>query len=163
MLPAVEQGGILEPVLRPMTVPETRLLTFSNDLAEIPRLAEAVDAFCEPLAPSMEDLLALQLALEEAITNIINHGYGDLPAGARTFTVELAAVSATRIRATITDDAPAYDPLARPEVDVNLPLEDRAIGGLGVHLIKKLMHHTGYERRSAQNILTLERALNQPE
>ena len=146
-----------------MSLPEPQLLTLTNDLAEIPRLAEAVELFCEPLAPSMKDLLALQLALEETVTNVINHGYKGEPAGARAFTVALAATAPDRVRATVSDDAPAYDPLARPEVDVSLPIEDRPIGGLGVHLVKKLMHHASYERRADQNVLVLERALNHPD
>ncbi len=146
-----------------MSLPEPLLLTLTNDLAEIPRLAEAVELFLEPLAPSMKDALALQLALEETITNVINHGYKGHAPGTRQFTVELTAPAPTRVRATITDEAPAYDPLARPEVDVSLPIEDRPIGGLGVHLVKKLMHHASYERRDPQNILVLERLLNTPE
>jgi serine/threonine-protein kinase RsbW len=146
-----------------MSASASQLLTLTNDLAEIPRLAEAVETFCEPFAPSMKDLMALQLALEETVTNVINHGYKEHPAGSRTFTVELSAPAPDRLRATVTDDAPAYDPLARPEVDVSLPIEDRPIGGLGVHLVKKLMHHASYERRDDRNVLTLERALNAPE
>lgn len=143
-----------------MSASASQLLTLTNDLAEIPRLAEAVEAFCEPFAPSMKDLLAIQLALEETVTNVINHGYKGHPPGARSFTVELAAPSPDRLRATITDDAPAYDPLARPEVDVSLPIEERPIGGLGVHLVKKLMHHAAYERRGDQNVLVLELGLS---
>jgi len=142
-----------------MSSSASQLLTLTNDLAEIPRLAEAVEAFCEPFAPSMKDLLAIQLALEETVTNVINHGYKDHPAASRTFTVELAAPTPDRIRATITDDAPAYDPLARPEPDLECCIEERQIGGLGVHLVKKLMHHASYERRGDQNILILELGL----
>jgi len=47
-------------------------------------------------------------------------------------------------------------------VDTSLPLEDRAIGGLGVHLVKKLMDVSHYERRDGKNILTIERRLNDP-
>jgi len=135
-------------------------LTLANDLAEIPRLAEAVEAFCEPLEPSAKDILSIQLALEELVTNVIHHGYTD--GHSHTFTVALSSES-DRIRAVITDDAPAYDPLARAEVDTTLPLEDRAIGGLGVHLVKKLMDVSHYERRDGKNILTIERRLNAPD
>lgn len=134
------------------------LLTLANDLAEIPRLADAVEAFCEPHAPTMKDLMAIQLALEELITNVINHGYRD--GQPHTFTVALSVPAAGVIRSVITDDAPAYDPLARAEVDTSLPLEDRPIGGLGVHLVKKLMDVSHYERRDGKNILTIERRLN---
>ena len=134
-------------------------LTLQNDLAEIPRLAEFVDAFCASLHPAREDLLALQLALEETVTNVISHGYKD--GGAHTFTVRLA-VHERRITAIVTDDAPAFDPLIRPEVDIHLPLDQRPIGGLGVHLVKKLMDRVHYEHRDGQNRLTLERILRHP-
>lgn len=136
-------------------------LTLANDLAEIPRLAEAIETFCEPFEPSAKDMLSLQLALEEIVTNVINHGYADDSPHA--FTVELSAPAADRIRAVVTDDAPAYDPLARAEVDTSLPLEDRPIGGLGVHLVKKLMDVSHYEHRDGKNILTIERRLNAPD
>ncbi len=131
-------------------------ITLRNDIAEIPRLAEQFDAFCAPLVPTPEDVLALQLALEEAVTNVINHGYSD--GQPHTFTVELAAAD-RRVTVIVTDEAPAYDPLARAEVDVALPLENRQVGGLGVHLVKKLMDSARYERRDGRNILTLVRTL----
>jgi anti-sigma regulatory factor (Ser/Thr protein kinase) len=131
-------------------------IALRNDLAEIPRLTEFVDAFCAPLGPAPRDVPALQLALEEAITNVINHGYAD--GQPHTFTVELAAAD-RRVTVIVTDDAPAYDPLSRSEVDITLPLEDRPIGGLGVHLVKKLMDSARYERRDGRNILMFVRAL----
>ncbi|MBC8011560.1 MAG: ATP-binding protein [Burkholderiales bacterium] len=143
--------------------PASQLITLTNDLAEIPRLAEAVEVFVEPFGPSMKDTLAIQLALEETVTNIINHGYKADPAGTRSFTVTLSASARRCIRMVITDDAPAYDPLARPEVNLDLPIEDRPIGGLGVHLVKNLMQHAAYERREGRNVLTLDRVLNAPQ
>lgn len=131
-------------------------LVLRNDLAEIARLAAFVDAFCEPLEPTPKDVLALQLALEEIVTNVIDYGYVD--GQPHTFTVELAAAD-RRVTAVVTDDARAYDPLARAEVDITLPLEERPVGGLGVHLVKKLMDSAHYERRDGRNILTLVRAL----
>ena len=131
-------------------------ITLRNDRAEIPRLAEFVDAFCAPLGPTPKDVFALQLTLEEAVTNVIDHGYAD--GQPHTFTVELAAAD-RRVTAIVTDDAPTYDPLTRAEVDITLPLEDRPIGGLGVHLVKKLTDSARYERRDGRNILTFVRTL----
>jgi serine/threonine-protein kinase RsbW len=148
-----------------MPAPQPHLLTLANDLAEISRAAAAFETWAEALELPMPDLMALQLALEETITNVIHHGYRDAPAGSRRFTVEFSAPDQPppRIRLVITDDAPAYDPLARPEVDTSLPLEDRPVGGLGVHLVKKLMTHAAYARHEGRNILALERALSRPE
>ena len=151
-----------------MPAPQPHLLTLVNDLAEIPRAAGELEAWGESLEVPMADLMALQLALEETITNVINHGYRDQPPGTRHFTVEFSAPSDSSlpapssplsIRLVIIDDAPAYDPLARAEVDTSIPLEDRPIGGLGVHLVKKLMTHAAYAHRGGRNILTLERVL----
>ncbi|MES2692977.1 MAG: ATP-binding protein [Verrucomicrobiota bacterium] len=128
--------------------------TLANDLAEISRLAEGVDAFCAPLDPGTKDVMAVQLALEEAVTNVINHGFDD--GQPHTFTVDLI-LEDRRLTAVVSDDAAAYDPLARPEVDTSVPLEEREIGGLGVHLVKKLMDSAHYERRDGRNILTLVR------
>lgn len=133
-------------------------LTLRNDLDELAPLAAAVEDFCAPLAATPKDLMALQLALEETVTNVITHGYTD--GQPHTFTVDLSA-SAGRITAVVADDAPAYDPLARAEVDTSLPLEQRPVGGLGVHLVKKLMTSAHYERRGHRNVLTLVRALGQ--
>jgi anti-sigma regulatory factor (Ser/Thr protein kinase) len=129
-------------------------ITLRNDRAEIPRLAAFIDGFCQPLRPAPEDLMSFHLALEEAVTNVIHHGYVD--GQAHEFTVSLAAAPGGLVTAVVSDDAPAFDPVARPPVDTSLPLEERPIGGLGVHLIKNLMDSVRYERRDGRNLLTLE-------
>ena len=129
-------------------------ITLRNDRAEIPRLAAFVDAFCQPLGAAKEDLTSFHLAMEEAVTNVIHHGYVD--GQAHKFTVSLEAAPGGKVTAIVSDDAPAFDPLARPPVDTTLPLEERPIGGLGVHLIRNLMDSVHYERRAGRNILTLE-------
>jgi len=132
-------------------------ITLTNDLAEIRRLARLVETFCAPLPATPKDLAALQLVLEEAVTNIIEHGYTD--GGPHTFTIVLDATTPDRVIVTVIDDAPAYDPLARPEVDVSVPLDQRPVGGLGVHLMKRLSHAARYERRDGRNILIFEHVL----
>lgn len=132
-------------------------LTLRNDLAEISRLAAAIDSFCAPLAPSPQELMSLHLVLEELVTNVINHGYID--GQSHTFTVALSARPDRLVTAVITDDAPAFDPLGCAAIDTSLPLEDRPIGGLGVHLVKNLARSAHYERRNGKNILTLTCAL----
>jgi anti-sigma regulatory factor (Ser/Thr protein kinase) len=131
----------------------SQTLLLQNDLAEIPRLAGFIDEFCRPLGPTEEGRQSLHLALEEAVANVIEHGYRD---GARhVFSVELTAAPAGRVTVVLTDDAPAFDPLARPPVDTSRPLEEREIGGLGVHLVRQLAETASYEYRDGRNILTL--------
>ncbi len=57
----------------------------------------------------------------------------------------------------VEDDAVAFNPLEREAPDLNAPLEDRPIGGLGVHLVRKLMDDVRYERAGARNILTMRK------
>jgi anti-sigma regulatory factor (Ser/Thr protein kinase) len=133
--------------------------TITRGAVELPRLIEAVEVFCASIAASKQDTHSLHLAIEEIASNVLEHGYGGVP---HPLSVCLEAIPPNRVRAIVTDDAPAYDPLSRPEVDTTLPLEERSIGGLGIHLVKKLMDSIHYERRNGQNILTMELALHAP-
>lgn len=130
-------------------------LELRSELAEIERLAAFIESFGEAAKLGPDDVFSLQLALEEAATNVITHGYG---APGQVFTVTLAA-GPDAVTATLSDTAAPYDPLARADVVTNAPLEDRAVGGLGVHLLKRLMHRAEYERRGDTNVLTLTRNL----
>jgi anti-sigma regulatory factor (Ser/Thr protein kinase) len=131
------------------------ILSLSNRRDELHRLSLFVDQFCELARVPDEDRRSFQVALEEVAMNIIEHGYKCAEAGHFTVSME---VKEDRLTAVVTDRAPAYDPLARAEVNLNLPFDQRPIGGLGVHLVKKLMD-ARYERRGDCNILTLSRTL----
>jgi serine/threonine-protein kinase RsbW len=135
-----------------------RTLTLASDINELSRVIAMVDAFCMEVAASPMDTSTLHLALEEVVTNVITHGYPE--DGGHTFTVTLEAIASDRIRAVVVDDAFAYNPLARPVVDTGLPLEDRPIGGLGVHLVRRLMDVCLYERNDGRNVFTIEHKLN---
>lgn len=136
---------------------QTQQLTLTNDLAELPRVVAWVDAFCQSMNAGAKDMSSLHLALEEIVTNVITHGYRD--GAPHRFEVRLEAVSADRIRATVIDDAPAFNPLARAELDTTLALEHRPIGGLGVHLVRKLTDACLYERRDDRNVFAVELVL----
>lgn len=137
---------------------KSQTLTIAADLAELARVMQTIDDFCASMAVSAADVSALHLALEEIVTNVITHGYQSNPE--HTFTIQLEALGTDRIRAIVTDDATSYNPLARPEVNTTLPLEARPIGGLGVHLVKKLMDVCQYEHRDGQNTFSIERKLS---
>ncbi len=131
-----------------------RILSLTNKRAELRRLAAWVDEFATTLDLREPMRGELQVALEEVASNVIKHGFRD--GATHTFTVALSA-DADCVTAVVTDDAPAFDPLARAEVDIALPLEARPIGGLGIHLVRHLMDDVAYERRGARNVLTLRR------
>jgi len=92
------------------------------------------------------------IAADEVISNALNHG-GGAPA------VEVAAkVDGDRVTVRIIDDGVAFDPLAAAAPDTTLELEDREIGGLGIHLVRKMMDHVAYERRGKHNRLLFSKS-----
>lgn len=99
---------------------------------------------------------ALRLAVEEACTNVIAHGYRGAPG-----TVRLSvAVGGGLATVTVTDDAPPFDPAAVPPPDLDSPPETRRKGGLGWHLIRSVVDEVRH--RSAEprgNELTLVKRL----
>jgi anti-sigma regulatory factor (Ser/Thr protein kinase) len=93
---------------------------------------------------------ACQLAVCEAVENIIQHGYqGDR--GEIHVTTQSAPGALT---VEITDSAPAFDPTRYP-VDPSASLRDARVGGRGLLMIRRVMDELSYERRGRQNILRL--------
>lgn len=82
----------------------------------------------------------LVLAVNEAVTNILLHGYKEVP-GPVVVSVEADEAD---LQVRLIDDAPLFDPTAVPPPDVNLPLEERPLGGLGVHMMRQLTDELVY-------------------
>lgn len=132
-------------------------LTIRNDLAEIGRLAEEVEAFCEAQGLGEAIAHALNLSLDELLANTINYGYDD----AATHAIEVS-LSATPegVTVTVRDDARAFDPTLAPEPDIDAELDDRPIGGLGIHIVRAMMDEIGYQRLDGRNLLTLTKRVD---
>lgn len=134
------------------------VLTLSNRLDELPRLAEFVEAFgaASGLAPA--DVYKLNLVLDELVTNIVSYAYRD--DGAHAVEVCLA-VTGDRLCAVLSDEGVAFDPLREaPEPPLEGELADRPIGGLGLHLVRSLMDEVNYRRVDGHNELTLVKRLS---
>ena len=129
-----------------------RSFTIGNDLAEIGRLAEAIDDFCGEHGLGGEVAHAFNLALDELLTNTISYGYDD--AETHRITIGLS-VSGPRVTAVVEDDGRAFDPTQAGEPDIEADLDDRPIGGLGIHFVRAMMDEIGYERVEGRNRLTL--------
>jgi serine/threonine-protein kinase RsbW len=103
-----------------------------NDLEEIRRFVEGeVSALNVPPA-AIYDIL---LATTEAVTNIILHGYQKKPG-----LVEIEVKQdVDSVAVYIRDEAPQFDPTQLPTPDLSLPLENRPMGGMGIHLMRQFM------------------------
>jgi len=95
---------------------------------------------------------AIDLALEECVTNIFSYAWKD--EREHWATIRFAA-SDSEARIEIEDDGREFNPLAAPPVDVTQSLEARPVGGLGVHMVRQLMDAVEYRRENGRNILTL--------
>lgn len=135
-----------------------RSITLPNDIEKVPELAAFVEEICEALGFEMSDTMSLNLALEEAVVNVMNYAYPQSTTG--TVSIEATATDEWLIFV-ITDQGIPFDPTATEEVDTTLPIEERPVGGLGIYLVRKLMDTINYERLDGKNILTLGKKLKQ--
>lgn len=126
--------------------------------ASLAEVATAVEQFCEAQDLPPRQSYALSLAFEELLTNVVNHGYaGRDPAGEQ-MTVELRR-EGERLLARIEDGGSAFDPTQAPEIDTGQDIDERRIGGLGVHLVRTLVDELAYRRQDGRNILTFSLSL----
>ena len=105
------------------------------------------------------NLNRIRLACEEIIVNIINYAYPDKTGFMDIVCKDNPARKGLRIE--IEDQGIPFNPLmSAPEDTTSLPLEDRAVGGLGIHLVRKVMDELDYRRDNDRNILILVKYLN---
>ena len=130
---------------------------FISDRAELEKLEGFTADFALKAGLSDKDLFALQIIVEELVTNVID--YGGVPAGEHAVRVDLSAEGG-ELLIRLTDRGTEYNPLLREDPDTSLPAEQRPIGGLGVHFCKKLTDAQDYERRDGCNVLTLRKKLS---
>lgn len=134
-----------------------RSLTLPNDISTIPQLSEFIDSFCEEAGIGMEMTMSLNLALEEAVVNVMDYAYPKGTAGSVSVDVWTDADCVIFV---ITDNGIPFDPTAIKDADTTLPLEERSIGGLGIFLTRQIMDDICYERSNDRNILTLRKNIN---
>lgn len=121
--------------------------------AEVDRLPALTDAIDEGLAergvPAATAALVM-IALDEILSNIVLHGGGS--------TIEIEINTGVRtIDIRVADDGRPFDPLAHPAPDTTLGLDDRKIGGLGIHLVREMMDCVEYHREDERNLLTFNK------
>jgi serine/threonine-protein kinase RsbW len=134
--------------------------TLTNRRSEIAQLHQLVEAFGGQHGVPDAVVFAMNLALDEIVTNIIVHGYTE--GGEHEIRVALA-LDENALEATVRDDAPAFNPLVVPPIDLEAVGEDRPIGGLGVHLVRSVMDGVQYRRDGLENVVVMKKALRATE
>ena len=133
-----------------------RQIVILNDLAEIATVTSAFASFAAACAVPSATITRFSLIFDEMLSNIIFYGYPDR--GRHEIAIVMARLGA-EVHVTITDDGIPFDPLSAATPNVELPIEEREVAGLGIHLVRNLVHGANYRRVDGQNIITLIREL----
>ena len=134
-----------------------RSITLTNDIEEVPKLAEFVDHVCEVMGFDTATSMQMNLAIEEAVVNVMNYAYPEGTTG--TVNIEVQA-NDVRLKFVISDNGKRFDPTTVASVDTTQSAEERPIGGLGIFLVRQLMDSVNYERIGGFNVLTLRKKLS---
>ena len=132
-------------------------ITLPNDIMTVPQLHEFVEEVAENAALEAPQTMSLDLAIEEAVVNVMNYAY---PEGTKGTVNIVATIADGALSFVISDSGKPFDPTAKGDVDITISVEERPIGGLGIHLIRQIMDVITYERKDNKNILTLRKNLN---
>lgn len=136
----LRHGTAQEPGVDP-----SRRLIMKNEMSEVGRLRAFFFSVCREHGIDDETAKTLNLALEEWVANVINYAY---PKGMRGHVEVTADVSDDVLTLVIKDHGAVFDPTQHEEVDIDAELDERAIGGLGIHLIRTIMDTVEYQRTS---------------
>lgn len=138
------------------TLSRTLSAVLTNQLSEVKRLGEMAERFAESHGLSEDERYAINLVLDEIVINVIKYGFDDTREHQIHVTLSVDAGTLTIV---VDDDARAFNPLDQPPPDLDLPIEERPIGGLGIFLVRATMDDVQYERSGDRNVLTLKKKL----
>lgn len=135
------------------SLPPTGASVFhASRMADLAGLMEFVDRACRDAGAGEDMQFAVRLAVEEAFSNIIQHGYDGQP-GPVAVSID---ADARRIAITLVDEAPLFDPADAPEANVEASLDERESGGLGWHLVYQFMDEVAHSPNGVRgNVLVM--------
>jgi len=131
------------------------------DRDALQRCMDLAEQVCERIGAGAEDAYAVNLAVEEACINIVDHGYAGVAPGP----IELEfrwsdAVRPGRLEIVVRDRAPLFDPSDAPQPDLDAGVDDRRVGGLGWFLIGTMMEEIEHRARpDGGNVLRMVRSI----
>ncbi len=128
----------------------------TNELSEVDRFGRLFEEFGERNDLPQKLVFQLTLAFDELLTNTISYGFPD--GGQHTIKATIM-LDGERLVAEIVDTGIAFNPLDRETPDTTLSIEERNIGGLGVHFVRTFMDEVEYRRDGEENRITMAKSL----
>ena len=134
-----------------------REITLNTEKGSTARVEAFVEEELERIGVPHKILMKMCIVIDEIFSNIVNYAYGPNIGPA---TVKLGFDDATKtLTLVFIDEGVPFDPRESKEPDIELAIEDRPIGGLGLFMVKKIMDHMDYRRENGRNILTLTKCI----
>ena len=125
---------------------------------EVARVQETFGEFAQAHKMPAAVRRSMNVVLDELLTNTTTYGLGKTDGAGGTVIVEVE-LRGDRLAVTLTDDGTPFDPFGRQAPDTTLSVEDRPIGGLGIHLVRQLVDEVSYHRRGDRNVVVLVKRL----
>ena len=136
--------------------PESPKISFEEaSLNDIPPITEFVEEKLSEMGCPMKSIIAINIAIDELYSNIVNHGYGERKGPASVIINEYDDPHGVEI--CFVDQAIPYNPIKAEDPDTTLSAEERGIGGLGIFMVKKSMDDMSYEYKNGRNILKIRK------
>lgn len=129
-------------------------IKIANSLDELPQLAQFVEEIGNDLALPAETTMNINLALEEAVANIIMYAY---PPQEQHVILLKATSTDQQLVFLLTDNGLSFDPTQVTNADITSSIDERRIGGLGIFLIRSIMNEVSYQRLDGENRLTMKK------
>ena len=129
-----------------------RHLTIRNDISQIQLLSDFIGGIAKETKMDQAHAMSLNLALEEAVSNIILYAY---PEGTEGQVDIKAVIHEDRLDFTLTDSGVPFDPTVASMPDLTLDASERPVGGLGIYLVRSIMDSVSYERVDGKNVLSM--------
>jgi anti-sigma regulatory factor (Ser/Thr protein kinase) len=132
-------------------------IKLKNRLKDLDVIKKAVEGMGATIDCTHRRFKEIDLILEELFTNVVNHGFSDDKE--HDIVVDLKCDN-DRLEIRMEDDGKPFDLSKKSAPDTRCALEQRYIGGLGIHLIKHFIDKYNYSRKNGKNIIVLEKFLN---
>jgi serine/threonine-protein kinase RsbW len=139
---------------------ETRQLSVPANDTGVREAQDALAALCAAHGLSKAVTWPVEVSLDEVLANVVHHGLGGRASASVGVEMRVDASADPPVcELVVTDDGPAFDPLALAGPDTTLGVDEREAGGLGIALVRRLMDAVEYARRDGRNELRLRRRL----
>ena len=126
--------------------------------SEISRVNGEVEEWLAGADVPFSGVYLANLTVEELVTNCIKYGYAAVDTTDKGIDVAISIVGG-ELRIILSDDAAPFDPLAQAAPDLSLPIEERPIGGLGIHMLRQMSTGFAYVFEDGRNIVTITKQL----